>query len=251
MYKFHLVLTCYQHIAGCVVLCVWSSKFYNAALCSVASLLLGRGNSPTSRPGTCPRILFKGVDSGADAAIFAHFLLSSRDAPFKASPSHSNEICSQSTNRTCISRNFKQGEVWSNQDCVSSAFASVIFVWSNWLSRAPKASLRFTLRAILSHFTFEAILYNVMSHFTPLFSCSDQIFVLQHFSNWRLPPLIINLSLTHIMPAIQLSLALKGDKSAKKHKKSWKFPGFYLQGFWINMAWNSKTVILEWYFQAQ
>ena len=237
------------HSWVCSIMCM-KFAILRRSLCSVASLLLGRGNSPTSRPGTCPRILFKGVDSGADAAIFAHFLLSSRDAPFKASPSHSNEICSQSTNRTCISRNFKQREVWSNQDCVN-CFRICHLRLIKLTVKSTKSIFAFKLRAILSHFTFEAILYNFMSHFTPLFSCSDQIFVLQHFSNWRLPPLIINLSLTHIMPAIQLSLALKGDKSAKKHKKSWKFPGFYLQGFWINMTWNSKTVILEWYFQAQ
>ena len=107
------------HSWVCSIMCM-KFAILQRSICSVASLLLGRGNSPTSRPGTCPRILFKGVDSGADAAIFAHFLLSFRDAPFKASPSHSNEICSQSTGLAFLEiEPFKQGEVWSNQDCVN------------------------------------------------------------------------------------------------------------------------------------
>ena len=45
---------------------------------------------------------------------------------------------------------------------------------------------------------FEAVVYNFMSLFTPLFSFPDQIFVLQHFPNCKAAR-IINLSLTHIM----------------------------------------------------
>ena len=44
--------------------------------------------------------------------------------------------------RTCIARNwtFQAGGSLVKIKIVSTAFASVIFVWSNWLSRAPKAS---------------------------------------------------------------------------------------------------------------
>ena len=45
---------------------------------------------------------------------------------------------------------------------------------------------------------FEAVVYNFMSLFTPLFSFPDQIFVLQHFPNCKAAR-IINLSFTQIM----------------------------------------------------
>ena len=169
-------------------------------MCSGASSLLGKRGTP-ARPAQAHarRILGKGSMRPYFALFFCQLLSdsSARCLPFKSDLQPQGE-----TNQ--VLQLFKECKhhsiLWRLEDFLFQfqfQFQFVVALFHHTLTQTNDFFSSFA-RLIWCGLDFEAVVYNFMSLFTPLFSFPDQIFVLQHFPNCKAAR-IIKLSFTHIM----------------------------------------------------